>query len=378
MKKITRKAAIIVAMLLSTSIPYSELAHAISTDNAVVLATSLNVRIEPAQQSRIVGSLSYGTIVSVTGESYGWAKISSGKMSGWVAGHYLKQTDNSTTISKAVSPSSKQGGTSGKSIGTVQADALRMRKGPGLDQGIVRVLPMNMSVEIIGQQSDWLQIRTSSGETGWVSGSYIGKQQKTGSISSPSQATSSKYAGKPGLKGKIIVIDAGHGGSDVGAIGTKFGTLEKTVNLQTASKLAANLRQKGAVVVMTRTGADQNPALHDRVEISEAKGADAFISIHYNSSPKNVNGTLTFFYSDQKDKPLAHAIEARLGQVYGTKSNGISFGDYHVLRENDQPSVLLELGFLTDAKDEALVRTADYQQRSTDAIVKGLADYFGD
>lgn len=376
MKKITRKAAFIVAMLLSTSIPYSEQAHASSTDSAVVLATSLNVRSEPAQQSRIVGLLSYGTIVSVADESYGWAKISSGKMSGWVAGHYLKQTDSSTPISKAASPSSKQGATSSKSIGIVQADALRMRKGPGLDQGIIRVLPMNTTVEIIGQQSDWLQIRTSSGETGWVSGNFIGKQQKTGS-SSPGKATGSKSAGKPGLKGKLIVIDAGHGGSDVGAIGTKFGTQEKTVNLQTASKLAAKLRQKGAVVVMTRMGADENPALHDRVEISEAKDADAFISIHYNSSPKNVNGTLTFFYSDQKDKPLAHAIEARLSQVYGTKSNGISFGDYHVLRENDQPSVLLELGFLTDAKDEALVRTADYQQRSTDAIVKGLADYFG-
>ncbi|QRG66718.1 N-acetylmuramoyl-L-alanine amidase [Brevibacillus choshinensis] len=375
MKKSTRKAAIIIAMLLSTSIPRWEHAQAVSTDNAVVLATSLNVRSEPAQKSTIVGSLSYGTIVSVSGDAYGWSKVSSGKVSGWVAGHYLKQTNAAPKAN--VSSSGNQGSSSSTSIGTVQADALRMRKGPGLDQGIVRVLPMNTAVEIIGQQNDWLRIRTSSGEIGWVSGTYIGKQ-KAGSVISASKAIGSKPSGKPCLKGKLIVVDAGHGGGDVGAIGSKYGTLEKTVNLQTANKLAQKLRQRGAVVVMTRTGADENPALHDRVEISEARNADAFISIHYNSSPKNVNGTLTFFYSENKDKPLAQAIEARLGKVYGTKSNGVSFGDYHVLRENDQPSVLLELGFLTAAKDEGLARTADYQQRSADAIVKGLADYFGE
>ncbi|MDR7316911.1 N-acetylmuramoyl-L-alanine amidase [Brevibacillus nitrificans] len=370
MKKITSKAALITAMLLSTSLPLSEQTSAASMDNAIVLATSLNVRSEPAQQASIVGSLPYGTIVSVSTESYGWAKISTGKTAGWVAGHYLKNMDG--VSSPAPAPTSKPA----QKTGSVLADALRMRTGPGLDQGVIRVLPMNTSVTILGQQNDWLRIRLTSGETGWVSGTYIGNQ-KSGA-SAASQASHSQSAGKPGLKGKLIVIDAGHGGSDVGAIGTKYGTLEKTINLQTANKLAQLLRQKGAVVVMTRTGNDENPALHDRVSISEQKGADAFISIHYNSSPKKVTGTLTFFYSDQKDKPLAQAIEARLGQVYGTKSNGISFGNYHVLRENDQPSVLLELGFLTDAKDEALVRTADYQQRSADAIVKGLSDYFGE
>lgn len=377
MMKITRKTAIIAAMLLSTSIPHAERAHAASTDRAVVLATSLNVRSEPAQQSSIVGSLPYGTIVSVSGEAYGWAKISTGQTSGWVAGQYLKKANSQTpAVSTVASTAGNPTAALSQSLGTVQTDALRMRKGPGLDQGIIRILPMNTAVEIIGQQNDWLRVRTSSGESGWVSSQYIGKP-KTGASSLAAQATAAKSNGKPGLKGKLIVVDAGHGGGDAGTTGTKYGTLEKTVNLQTAAKLAEKLRQKGAIVVMTRTGNDENPALHDRVQISEAKDADAFISIHYNSSLKDVSGTLTFFYSQQKDRPLAQAIEARLANVYGTKSNGISFGDYHVLRENDQPAVLLELGFLTDARDESLARTADYQQRSADAIVQGIADYFG-
>ncbi|MCG6197877.1 N-acetylmuramoyl-L-alanine amidase, partial [Anoxybacillus sp. LAT_38] len=59
------------------------------------------------------------------------------------------------------------------------------------------------------------------------------------------------------------------------------------------------------------------------------------------------------------------------------KSNGLSFGDYHVLRENDRPAVLVELGFLTNPRDEAMIRTADYQRRAAEAIVAGLKDYFG-
>lgn len=370
MKKIALKAAVIVSMLLATPTPYAERAHALQPHNAVVLATSLNVRSEPALQSSVLGSLSYGTIVSVFDESYGWAQIRSGKTSGWVAGHYLKKIDGAAQTVRAASPSSKPDTSPSTSIGIVQADALRMRKGPGLDQGIVGVLPMNTSVVIIGQQNDWLRIRTSSGETGWVFASYVGKQKKG--------AASPQSAGTPGLKGKLIVIDAGHGGNDTGAIGTKYGILEKTINLQTATRLAEKLRQKGARVVMTRTRDAENPALHERVEVSEAKDADAFISIHYNSSPKPVSGTLTFFYSEQKDKPLAGAIEARLAQLNGMKSSGISFGDYHVLRENDQPAVLVELGFLTNARDESIIRTADYQQRAADAIAAGLADYFGE
>lgn len=377
MKKIVLKTAVIAALLLSASSPFPKQAHALPAGNAVVLATSLNVRSEPAQKASIVGSLPYGAVVSVSGEAYGWAQISSGQTKGWVAGQYLKKTNAAARSGPAAAPSAgSQGSAKSGQTGTVLADALRMRSGPGLDQGILRVLPMNTTVDIISQQNSWLRIRTSSGETGWVSAEYIGKK-KQGATAASISTSGAKPKGKPGLKGKLIVIDAGHGGNDVGAIGTKYGVLEKTVNLQTASRLADLLRQKGARVVMTRTGDKQNPALHDRVAVSESRNADAFVSIHYNSSPKNVSGTLTFFYSEQKDMPLARAIEAHLGELGGMNSNGISFGNYHVLRENDQPAVLLELGFLTNSKDESLARTADYQRRSAQAIAEGLADYFG-
>jgi N-acetylmuramoyl-L-alanine amidase len=89
-----------------------------------------------------------------------------------------------------------------------------------------------------------------------------------------------------------------------------------------------------------------------------------------------VSGTLTFFYSESDDLKLARAIETRLGQGIGLKSNGLSFGDYHILRENRIPATLVELGFLTNPTDESIVRKSSYQKKAAKAIAEGLADYF--
>lgn len=112
------------------------------------------------------------------------------------------------------------------------------------------------------------------------------------------------------------------------------------------------------------------------MQIGQSVGADAFVSIHYNSSPKNVSGTLTFYYSESDDLRLARSIENRLGQGIGLKSNGVSFGNYHILRENNLPAALVELGFLSNRNDEAVVRTSAYQKKAAKAIAEGLADYF--
>ncbi|WP_169091460.1 N-acetylmuramoyl-L-alanine amidase, partial [Paenibacillus sp. PL91] len=177
-------------------------------------------------------------------------------------------------------------------------------------------------------------------------------------------------------KGKVIVIDPGHGGEDPGMIGMKYETMEKELNLSTSFYLEDELCNRGARVLMTRTKEEERPNLSNRVKISESAGADAFVSIHYNSSEKNTSGILTFYYSETKDRPLARAIENRLADSIGLKSNGISFGNLHVLRENDTLSTLVELGFLSNAKDESIVRGSDYQKKAARAIAKGLEDYF--
>jgi len=297
MIRITFKALVItclisIMMMFNAAWFHQAIVQAADANKAKVLASLLNVRSEPDQKSKIVGTVARDTLVSYSQESYGWIKISSGRVSGWVAGYYLQK----------------------------------------------------------------------------VSAAESDKRPKTATIS---QAKSSQ-----GLKGKIIVIDPGHGGIDHGVIGTKYKSSEKTLNLNTARYLSDLLRQAGAQVILTRTSDKNNPALSERAEVSKNKRADAFISIHYNASLKPVNGTLTFYYSKSKDEPLARTIEAQLKKSLKLKSNGISYGNYHVLRENERPAALVELGFLSNPKDEAIVRTADYQKQAAAAIAAGLKDYF--
>jgi N-acetylmuramoyl-L-alanine amidase len=372
MKKKTFPSSIICGLLLLFSWTYLGQVQAGQANSAKVVATSLNIRSEPGLRSTVVGSLPYGSVVSVSKESYGWSHITYDGASGWVAGYYLKKTDARDSAVKSTPPKANVRAASQESDaprrGTVLADALRMRKGPGLDYGILHVLSMGTPVDITSRQNDWMQVKASGGKTGWVHASYVGR----GKSSSPVKANRT-----PGLKGKVIVIDPGHGGNDVGAIGGKWGIEEKSLNMKTSRYVANRLRQLGAQVILTRSEDTEKPSLSERVEVSEGRDADAFISIHYNSSPKPVSGTLTFYYSENKDYLLASTIETQLARGLGLKSNGISFGDYHVLRENTRPSVLIELGFLSNPKDEPIIRTADYQKKAAKAIIEGLSLYFG-
>ncbi|ASJ54758.1 N-acetylmuramoyl-L-alanine amidase [Brevibacillus formosus] len=367
MKTTCKKASLICGLWLSLSWPFiTEPTQAASVIQAKVVASSLNVRSEPALNASVVATVPNGAVVTITDEAYGWAKIRYNQKVGWVAGYYLQKG----AVTRAASASSPAATATVKGKqGTVLADSLRMRKGPSTSYQIVLSLPRGTRVDILKKQGDWIQARTSNGQTGWVSATYIGDAKASAPVS---KSTKSR-----GLKGKVIVIDPGHGGSDVGTQGTKWNSMEKTLNYKTSMLLASKLRQRGAQVFMTRTSDTEKPSLAQRVAFSESKGADAFISIHYNSSVKPNSGTLTFYYSQGKDEPLARAIESRLAGGIGLRSNGISFGNYHVLRENNDPSVLIELGFLSNPKDEGIVRTSSYQAKAAQAITEALADYFG-
>ncbi|WP_219835492.1 N-acetylmuramoyl-L-alanine amidase [Paenibacillus sp. R14(2021)] len=334
---------------------------------AKVSSAVLNVRSEPSLQASVVGQLKAGDTVTVTDEEDdGWVQIKRNKLVGYAAGYLLRKSDNSgqTAGTSTGSPSSGHVSTNPGSTATVITDSLRIRSGPGTSYKVVGSLKQGEQVTISGSKGDWLHILTVNKVAGWVAKEYVGKG-----------AGLSKPSGK-GIRGKVIVVDPGHGGSDPGMIGTTYDTKEKELTLSTAQYLKQELARLGATVIMTRT-TDVKPELSERVRISENKRADAFVSIHYNSSVKKTSGVLTFFYSEKKDKPLAQAVEAELnGAGSGLRSNGLSFGDLYVLRENDTVATLVELGFLSNPKDESIVRGSAYQRKAAAAIARGVADYF--
>ncbi|MCM3628441.1 N-acetylmuramoyl-L-alanine amidase [Paenibacillus glycanilyticus] len=360
--------AILICGLISISGYLPNRVEASGSYTAKVYTDSLNVRSEPSRESLIVGGLKNGEMVTVSDEEYGWLRIKSDRVSGWAAGHYMKKVDGNVVTASAADQDDSVQKSSAAARATVLADRLRLRAGAGLNHEILGYLTKGEAVTIIDNREGWVRVQTPDKQLGWVSDRYIAKgETQTGAVASGKSKS---------LKGKVIVIDPGHGGDDPGMIGTTYETIEKELNLSTSFYLEDELRSRGARVLMTRTKNEEKPALTDRVKISESAGADAFFSIHYNSSEKNTSGILTFYYSNTKDRPLARAIENRLADGIGLKSNGISYGNLHVLRENDTVSALIELGFLSNAKDESIVRDSDYQKIAANAIANGLEDYF--
>lgn len=362
--------AVLAAGLLIGGLLQSPRVNAMASYTAKVYTSSLIVRSEPAAGASVVGSLKSGTTVTVTDEQHGWMEIRSGSVSGWVAGYYLKKTAGTAAASLSSAKT-----TSGSSSATVTADSLRIRGGPGTGYQVVGSLKAQDTVTVLQREDGWARIRTTGGEVGWVSAQYIASGSASTGSSKASSVSNTSFSSSGRISGKLIVIDPGHGGSDPGMLGTTYNTMEKDLTLQTAFYVRDYLISRGARVQMTRTS-DQKPTLARRVQIATTHNADAFVSIHYNSSPKNVSGTLTFFYSESDDLRLARAIETRLGQGIGLKSNGLSYGNYHILRENTLPATLVELGFLSNPYDEAIVRTSAYQKKAAKAIAQGLADYF--
>ena len=178
----------------------------------------------------------------------------------------------------------------------------------------------------------------------------------------------SSYKTSGGLKGKKITLDAGHGGSDPGAIGAS-GTREKDVTLKITKKVQELLKKKGAKVSMTRTGdkdvygpnASDVQELQARVDVAEDNDADAFISIHINSSTnKNVGGFSSYYYpKTSNDARLAQAVQDRLVKNFGLDDLGIRKANFYVNKRCTMPSTLLELAFISNPKEG---RKADEKQ----------------
>ncbi len=185
----------------------------------------------------------------------------------------------------------------------------------------------------------------------------------------------SNFIEEKNLKGKTIVIDPGHGGKDVGAIG-QSGTFEKDVTLTLAKNLQRGLEKKtGATVILTRDK-DVTMSLKDRVDLAKTMNANLFISIHFDAFTSNEVNGITTYYNKEADRSLAALIHRHLfKQDMGTRDRGVGFGDYFVLRENTKPSILLELGYISNAEVEKRINSQTYQTQASTAIVEGVIEY---
>ncbi len=225
----------------------------------------------------------------------------------------------------------------------------------------------------------------------------------------------------PKTKNKVIVLDAGHGGEDAGAVGPNK-RYEKVVNLNVTKYLASILKQRGYTVYLTRSN-DKFIKVMDRTILANEKNADLFMSIHTNAVPKEkaneVDGIETFFLSparSERAKRVAalenksdiremsnsskdvfleslnrpritashkFAIDVQAGLLQSARSkykdvkdSGVREGPFWVLVGAQMPSILIELGYISHPTESKRLYDKDYQQLLANGIANGVDSYF--
>ncbi|MBI5209232.1 MAG: N-acetylmuramoyl-L-alanine amidase [Elusimicrobia bacterium] len=214
-----------------------------------------------------------------------------------------------------------------------------------------------------------------------------------------------------------VVVDPGHGGKDSGAVGKK-GTLEKDVVLSVGLALAAKLEEGGAEVLLTRSD-DYFVPLSERSRAANEFGADLFVSIHCNSSPKKRDtGFELYFLSEKASDPEAERIAnlensvlelegksveeeqaeiilramtkteymnegaqfaavlaRRMEKKLDLTNRGVKQAGFYVLRGTDAPAVLFEIAFLSYRKDEARLGSKSFRKRVVEGLYQGIMEY---
>lgn len=177
----------------------------------------------------------------------------------------------------------------------------------------------------------------------------------------------------------LIILDAGHGGTDEGAKVNTF--MEKKIALTAALLTKKHLEELGYRVIMTRSR-DVFLPLPRRVLIANKTKGSLFVSVHFNSSPSVEAQGIEIFYYDSKEiwrtrasKRLADCILFQVIDQTDAISRGIKQGNFHVIRETEMPAVLVEGGFMTNRDERAKLRDRAYLDRLAVGIAQGIDKY---
>ncbi|MCD8377668.1 MAG: N-acetylmuramoyl-L-alanine amidase, partial [Candidatus Gastranaerophilales bacterium] len=174
-----------------------------------------------------------------------------------------------------------------------------------------------------------------------------------------------------------IVIDAGHGGREIGAVGC-LGHKEKNINLDVANRLKKILEFHNFDVYMVRE-TDKFVSLDDRVKFAKENDALIFISIHMNSVPissnPNLNEGSIVFYYNPACRPLAQSVVKVLSTDLATKNGGAAQASFAVIRPTEYIGILAELAYLVNPNDVSIYRSKRFAHTSAVSIYKGLVNY---
>lgn len=169
-----------------------------------------------------------------------------------------------------------------------------------------------------------------------------------------------------------IIIDAGHGGKDVGGNYSK--AYEKHLALDTAKRVDYMLKKRGYNTRMTRKS-DIFLPLQKRAAIGNRYRNSIFISIHYNYTYRRAAKGIETFYYSLRSKPLAQYIHKAVLKKTRAANRKVKFARYYVIRHAKNPAILFEGGFLSNSSDRRSCKKGWYRQKTAEGIVRGIEQY---
>jgi len=170
-----------------------------------------------------------------------------------------------------------------------------------------------------------------------------------------------------------VVIDAGHGDQDPGALSIT-GKHEKDFTLSTAKKVQQLLSQDKRINVLMTRSDDTFIPLDDRVSFANNQQADLFLSIHGNSAKATISGTETYYYRPES-LDFAKVVHKYVTAAAGFPDRKVRVADYRVINKTTMPAVLVEVGYLSNANDEAAMYKDDFQNQVAASLVAAIKEY---
>ena len=344
---------------------------------AIVTADAVNIRQFSTTDSNIIGAVYKDSELQILYQEGDWYQVLYMGQVAWIHGDYV---DIITTPSAAQADSVQDIPTDSTVVVIGNAQSTNIRSLASMDGEVIHTAGPGERFQYIESVGSWFHIRINENLTGYVADSVATLSTvETQAESVASQdLTGSQYARSiSNISEATIVIDAGHGGRDSGAVSADNSIFEKDITLSTAILLRNRLQDAGANVILSRSS-DEFVSLDDRVITGHNYQADLFISLHYDAIEvaNSMSGTTTYYYSES-NLELANTVNRYLAQLGPLKNNGVRHGNYYILRANKQPSILLELGYMNSDIDIQHIDTLAYQSTIVEAVYQALREYYG-
>ncbi|WP_337874788.1 N-acetylmuramoyl-L-alanine amidase [Exiguobacterium sp.] len=325
-----------------------------TTVKTYTTTANLNLRKMASTSGTILTTIPSGKEVIYLSTYGSWYRVSYNGTIGYVSSQYVKVTSSSTITPDATA--------------TYYTTAnLNLRKMASTSGTILLTIPSGSAVTYLSTYGSWYRV-TYKGVTGYVSSQYV-------TTSSGGDADTSQ---------KTVVIDAGHGGNDPGAV---YGSVyEKVIALDMAKRLMSTLTNTYDYNVKLTRSTDMYLSLSERVSLSKSYKADVFVSLHANSSvyssahghevlvPTTESYTTNPYVSASRS--LGSSINQEIGsRISAVQNRGVKYQNVYVVGKNVVPSTLVEYGFISNSNDRAYLTNATNRQQMANATATGIHQF---